>query len=414
MNTGLFREEALRAESRLFSGERVLYQPPTLRFLFLFFCAVFLVLLIFAATAGVSRSETVRGHLNSTAGTAKVYAPRSGVATSVLVAEGVTVERGEVLLTIDTPTFESGGQSVHLYYLKLLAEQEATLLTRQEVLALRESEGLRGVQERISSLTRELAMREDQRALIEQRVVLGEQAFLRSAAMLSKGVIPLAGHAQAQEAVYAARQLLISHDVEAQGRASVITQLLQEKTQLALEFQNERLEMDSGASQLAIRRKELEVQQTFSITAPVSGIVSALLVEAGAHVETGRPVLTLLPSPVALEALIYVPSRALGEIAEQQQIMLAYDAYPVAVYGTFPALVSAISMATVDPRETLIPLDLQEPAYRVQAILVEPDSNLPTRVRLLPGMQFSAQIVTGRQTLLARVTSPLRTLERRL
>jgi len=33
---------------------------------------------------------------------------------------------------------------------------------------------------------------------------------------------------------------------------------------------------------------------------------------------------------------------------------------------------------------------------------------------LRAGMQFTAQIVTGRQTLLARVTAPLRALEQRL
>ena len=94
--------------------------------------------------------------------------------------------------------------------------------------------------------------------------------------------------------------------------------------------------------------------------------------------------------------------------------MLAYDAYPVRTFGAFPATVTFIADTVMDPREVALPHELREPVYLVRARLGAKAIEDTTLERLRPGMQFSAQIVTARQTLLQRVLAPLRSLGRKL
>ncbi len=75
MRSDLFREQVLRRDLHIETGEPVLYQPPGLSVLFLLFAGLFLALLTFTATAQISRTEVVRGHLSMDAGVTRVHAP---------------------------------------------------------------------------------------------------------------------------------------------------------------------------------------------------------------------------------------------------------------------------------------------------------------------------------------------------
>jgi len=69
----------------------------------------------------------------------------------------------------------------------------------------------------------------------------------------------------------------------------------------------------------------------------------------------------------------------------------------------------------LDPREHLIPLELNEPVYLARARLMQQTVGEPgSGAQLRSGMQFTADIVTGRETILQRVMSPLSGLGRKL
>ena len=115
-----------------------------------------------------------------------------------------------------------------------------------------------------------------------------------------------------------------------------------------------------------------------------------------------------------MQALLYVPSRALGELRRAQQVLLAYDAYPATVYGYFPARIERIAETVVDPREHIFPLDVQEPIYLVRATPELFSAPHQGQLSFRSGMQFSAYVVIGRQSLLQRLLSPLQRLRRRV
>jgi membrane fusion protein len=414
MHSDLFREQVLRRDQHMEAGEPVLYQPPGLRVLFVLFTGLFLALLTFAATAQISRTEVVRGHLSMDAGVTRVHAPRPGIVAEIRVREGSVVAKGDTLLLVDPGMTDAVGQQARVHVREQLTLQASALQQQRQLLQVREQTGVAHLERRLAALRQELSLREQQEALLGERLDIAGQALQRSARLLESQVTSAAAHSQVVEVQVIARQALLAHTLESRQREEGLAALLQEKDQLSLEIRNERLRLELALSQLAVQTQEREVQQAFSISAPVAGSVGTLLVEAGSQVDPGRPVLSLLPAAGTLVAQLFVPSRAAGRLQVGQSLLLSYDAFPRNIFGSFPARVSSLSGATVDPREFLVPFETAEPVYLVEAELAfareESEAHLPLRA----GMQFTAQIVTGRQTLLARVTAPLRALEQRL
>lgn len=414
MRSDLFREQVLRRDLHMEAGEPVLYQPPGLRALFVLFTGLFLALLTFAATAQISRTEVVRGHLSMDAGVTRVHAPRPGIVAEIRVQEGTVVAKGDTLMLVDPGMTDAVGQLARAHVREQLDLQASALQQQMQLLQMREQTGVAHLERRLAALQQELSLREQQEALLCERLDIAGQALQRSARLLESRVTSAAAHSQVVEAQVIARQALLVHTLESRQREEGLASLLQEKEELSLEIRNERLRLEFALSQLAVQTQERDVQQAFSVSAPVAGSVGSLLVESGSQVDPGRPVLSLLPAAGTLVAQLFVPSRAAGRLQVGQSLLLSYDAFPRNIFGSFPARVSRLSGATVDPREFLVPFETAEPVYLVEAELVLTHEGSEAHLPLRAGMQFTAQVVTGRQTLLARVTAPLRVLEQRL
>jgi len=414
MSADLFRAQVLQRAMHADAGEHLLCQPPGLRLLLVLFAGLLLALLTFAATAQISRTEVVRGHLSMDAGVTKVHALRAGIVADLRVQEGKLVEKGDILMLLEAGTADSVGQQPHAFILGQLARQAAALEEQRQLLQAREQSGVAHLERRLLALRGELSLRAQQGELLTERLAIAESALERSVQLLERQVTSPAAHGQVAEAHVIARQSLLAHTLETRQREEGLAALLQERAQLTLDIRNERLRLDVALSQLAVQDLERDMQQAFSLSAPVAGSVGTLLVEQGMQVEPGRPVLTLLPSAGTLVAQLFVPSRAVGRLQVGQLLLLSYDAFPRTIFGSFPATVSSLSSATVDPRDFQIPFDTPEPVYLVEAALADTGDDAKRALSLRAGMQFSAQIVTGRQTLLARVIAPLRALEQRL
>ena len=84
-------------------------------------------IIIFICIAGYNRKETVVGYLAPAMGTAEIFVPQQGTVTAVEVAEGQTVNEGDVLLTIDTSQITADGLDVNAVVLKSLSLQKMVL-----------------------------------------------------------------------------------------------------------------------------------------------------------------------------------------------------------------------------------------------------------------------------------------------
>jgi membrane fusion protein (multidrug efflux system) len=150
-------------------------------------------------------------------------------------------------------------------------------------------------------------------------------------------------------------------------------------------------EHDRAATELDIARDELARARAatagLTLRAPMRGVVSARLVEVGAQVSPGQPLLTLVDAE-ALEARLQIPEYELKNLRLGQPATLTSDALgPPA----FPAEVTALS-PVIDPASGTLRVTL-----RPTAITRDADG-----ARLRPGMFIQAHITTQ-----ARAAVPL-------
>lgn len=407
MNPELFRAEVLQRQTASEMGDVLEWEPPRGRVLLFVFLAVVVVLLSFAALAPVTRSELVRGVISLDGGLGKLHVPAAGQVEQVLVSEGQFVERGEALLTLTPAAYAAAGPLSHRYVAEALAQQLGVLQAQRQWLQTRQRRDAADLDQRRHALQQALALQGQEQDLVRQRLALAEEALQRSASLLERRLVAPASHAQALEVHVSARQAVVEQELARSQLQESLLGLEQQARQAEMDLVGEALRLDLAMSQLQVQQQEQARQARITLRASMSGRVAGLLVAEGVAVDPARPVLTLLPDSGALVAQLFVPSRATGQLQAGQVVQLVYDAFPQSIHGSFPARISRVSETSVDPREYLVPFDAPEPVFLVQAVL-EQDA-MPGTLRA--GMQFSAHVQTGRESLLARITAPLRRLE---
>jgi membrane fusion protein len=414
MSEYLFRQEVAQFQDDLRFGEKIFYQPIHLKIFVIALLIAALCFGVFAAMAPLKQTEMIRGHLNPKQGAMKVFSPTTGTVGEVLVAEGDVVVKGQVLAHIMRSTFDSTGHAALDYSLRQIDVQIAQQARHKALIVAQSDLNSQQLCAQIKARQEELEAMHAQLRTVEKRHALSEKDVQRQVRLLSLGQTASAQHERALDSLYALEEAMQSVQARSKSAAAALLGLEQQLDQEPFARQAQVLEIEKVLAQLYARRNELEVGDAFSLTAPSDGIVSNLLSPLGASVDPRIPFLTLLPSDAQMQALLYVPSRALGELADAQQILLAYDAYPARVFGYFPARIERIAETVLDPREHVFPLDVQEPIFLVRAtpdLSFEADNeNLSFR----SGMQFSAYVVTGQQSLLQRLLSPLQRLRSRM
>jgi len=138
------------------------------------------------------------------------------------------------------------------------------------------------------------------------------------------------------------------------------------------------------------------------LRAPVPGTVQELTVtNIGEVPEVGKPLVTIVPDgePLVVEALLL--NRDAGFVRAGMKAVVKLKAYPFTRYGTLEARVERVSPdATVDQRRGLVfPVRLK---VARNGIAIEGQ-----RVGLSPGMQASAEIVTGTRRVIGFLLSPI-------
>jgi membrane fusion protein len=79
------------------------------------------------------------------------------------------------------------------------------------------------------------------------------------------------------------------------------------------------------------------------VTAPESGIVTAVLADFGHAVDPGKPLLSLVPKDAMLQANLYAPSKAIGFVKPGDSVLLRYQAYPYQKFGHGKGIVASVS-----------------------------------------------------------------------
>ena len=197
------------------------------------------------------------------------------------------------------------------------------------------------------------------------------------------------------------RQRLQSHAVNHQTIS-----LNQKLTELNLLREKNRFEKEI---------ENLDNSKFISVIAPRAGTIALITSESGKTVNANEPLMYLNPRNSNLQAILYVPSRAVGKISPGHSVLLKYDSFDHLQYGSYEATISEISQTSVDPRQHLLPISgLHEPVYKVKAQLAQEYVEGPDIYPLQPGLMLTADFVINDMSMLAYIFSPILELEEKV
>lgn len=87
------------------------------------------------------------------------------------------------------------------------------------------------------------------------------------------------------------------------------------------------------------------------VLAPIAGRVTAIQAYKGQTVNSGQPILAIVPKDAVLIAKVAVPSSAIGFLKVGQPALLRYAAFPYQKFGTQRGLVISINQASTEKNQ---------------------------------------------------------------
>jgi len=364
----LFREEALNYSRMKIWGEATLSLPRSLGFMTAFLCASVALALIFLASGTYARKEPAKGFTISTAGVAKITAPRPGVITAVHIAEGDIVAKNAPLLTISEEKSTSLGDGIDVAALQSLQQQQSRLREQIALEQRKDDGGRQRLLDDIRGLASEVAGLDEQLQVQYGRTEIARQQVTSIVQLVKQGTISRVELRRREDAHLSQKQLeadlgarIAAKKAELLGKRTALEQLPAETAQRISALENSVAEID-------IKLKETEGRRAYLLTAPVAGRVSALQAWIGKSTEPNVPQLSIVPEGGELKAQLLVPARAIGFVSAGQPVRVRYDAFPYQQFGSAAGTIETVSHTLLKPAELVGPVVAQAPSYLVSVL----------------------------------------------
>ena len=415
--TELFRRQAVDHQRQKFHGAIVLTRSPWQLAVTAFFVVVVLALLVFAATQGFARKESVSGLLVPAGGVLRLVAPQAGVVAATPAAQGSKVVAGQAVVRLSGEQSSATGATQEAVA-RSLALRQGSLSDELQQQGLQVRQQAASLDARLAAVEAGLAQQEREIALQRERVQLMRDVAGRYPDLVRSGAVSPVEAAEKQTELLD-QQSHLSELERARGAAQAeLATLRADRAALPLQTGRESSQMRREVQALAQAQAENESHRGTQVLAPEPGEVATLLAAPGQSVVAGQTLATLLPAGAVLEAELWVPTRAAGFVHPGTPVWLRVDAFPYARYGQLPAHVREVS------RSALSAADLGDPADAAQAsrqnvfrviVTLDPavpaDAALAWRASLKAGMRVQASLVAEHRTLLQWALEPLAALK---
>jgi membrane fusion protein len=183
---------------------------------------------------------------------------------------------------------------------------------------------------------------------------------------------------------------------------------------------NDKSLLERSVMALEQDRMQRRASSVTQIRAPIAGTVTALTAVVGQRVDPAATLAALVPRGSKMEAVLFVPSSAIGFIRAGRSVILRYDAFPFEKFGQYSGKVTAVSGADVQVNDAgtaapaLLPNDRRS-TFRVRVALdkeyVEAYGN---KIDIRPGQTLAADIELDRRRLIEWMFDPLYAIGKRI
>ena len=417
MPAPLFRAEAQDSRATSWLGTIVLMRPVPTVLMTAAASAVALAIVAFLVWGESTNKARVTGFLTPTTGVARVLATQGGVIESRFVAEGDSVVKGAPLMAIVDPRATDDRGAVGAQVSTSLRERQRALARQRDLAGATYLADLESLSTRHAKLNSEARKLEEELDAMRSRSRLSADELERAGELERSGFASRAMTDRKRDESLDLSIRLSSLERARNAAQRDATALESEAAAAKARYLSQLAALDGQRASLGQERAERSAAYRSVITAPQSGVVASMLVEAGQAAAQGMTLLTLLPVDAKLEAHLFAPSRSIGFVRSGQSVLLRYPAFPSQKFGSHRAHVVAVSRSALAPGDLgFTPPDgNRESLYRIrasldsQAILAygKPES-------LQAGMLVEADILLDRRRLIEWIFDPLLSLSGRL
>jgi membrane fusion protein len=408
--TPLFRPEALRAQAVAPIGTIVLVSPPSYRLLGLAALLIGAAIVSFGYFGTYTRHTTLTGRLAPDRGVIAIAAPQLGTIVAKNVAEGSSVEAGDVVYLVASERFNSASEEAHDFAARQLAVQERSLRGQMETLATLELSERSALARMTVDLEAEIASLREMVRTQRERVALAEETALRYRRIEDSGFASAEQLAAKQADMLEQRSRLNALERDERDATGRLAELAARRAASPLEHQNRIAELERAISELRRERSETEIHRLTAVKAPERGTATLVGVELGQAVDIGQRLLSIVPAGSKLLAQLDAPSRAAGFIDAGDRVLLRFEAYPYQRFGHMRGTVRTVSLAAAMPAELGAGRGA-EPVYRVTVELSSQSLWAYGRsLELQAGMAVEADVLLETRRLYEWVLEPLLTL----
>ncbi len=388
---------------------------------------VCLLAVVWAALAKVDRVVRAQGRLIPSERAQVVQHLEGGIVSGILVREGQIVERDAELVLISDIQAQSqvGERTVRLNALRaqlarltaeaqgaasIPASKSATPDAARELMVLvarreKMEQTIRVLREQLDQRRQELREAETRKRGLHRENEVAQQQLAVVSDMFRRQAASKLELLEAQSRVERFTTQLQEVEATVPRTLSAIRELEGRVSESTAQFRSEartrlaEVEVELGRLQEEINAGNDRLART-AVRSPVRGVVNKLYTNTvGGVVRAGDPLVEITPigELVTLEASISPQDRA--EVVEGLAAVVRVTAYDYATYGTLRGRVTEVSADTLAE-------DKGQRFYRLR-IEIGSESLRSFGRDLVPGMTATADVILGKRTVLAYVTSPL-------
>lgn len=367
---------------------------------------LFAVALVAAVVVHVPEVVSGRFLLVPVKGTDPVRALRAGLLSQVRVSEGDTVAAGAALFVIRSVSLSDRSADLRTLETQRSSNEQRLIILKSQYETRRRSDAAdsRRLENRIRFLDG-LFRSKSTRLVLTRRLA---DSAISGAGRGAIGQLE-ASRMELEASTLAEEVQSVQNDLD--ETRSDIARLTEDESARDLEYQEARRGLQEAMETAAIHIRSMGrdlINSTDSglvVTTPCAGTVLRMHVNApGAVVQEGEILSEMACARDRLQGELVLPQSGVPQVQPGQGVKLRFDAFPYQRYGVRFGTVRWLGPTGITSSDS--------GAFR--ALIELRDDSIRVRGRmtpLLPGMGGSADIVTGRRSLVSFVFEPIRALK---
>lgn len=348
--------------------------------------------IIWACCSKTDVVVTANGSIRPTGNLSIVQPQSNGVIKSINVSEGAHVEKGDILVELDTGLIDVDID-------KLNAQKDMYTVQKEMYAKIRDGGNISNIS--LSLYSEDVrpyvqSIKDSYSAYINN---LDDYETQKANAELSQQI------AQIQLDEYKASGT--QRQIQSQELVVQQAELAVEKAELSIRNCKKKYmaEISTNSAEIEAKLKETESsvekyrlsKESQNVVAPVSGHVNSIAVNTpGASVTQGQQLITIVPDNMPSEMLCYVKNMDIADVSVGMETEIKLEAYPYNKYGTVKGKVKYISPSSFQ-NENL------GSVYLVKIELIDWNEN----INIISGLSGSIEIKTGERSIMKYFLDPI-------